>query len=109
MTQQKLPKLVQETLDWYINQEYLKEWKEKMLQIHYQYHRVIECHDYYCDGTRIILRKLPHLTNTTIIDFILYNYRRMSDECIELQILNTNRDIVSDRLSPNYLHQKLYP
>ena len=37
MTQQKLPKLVQETLDWYINQEYLKEWKGKISEVHIRY------------------------------------------------------------------------
>ena len=97
MIQQKLPKLVQDTIDWYINQEYLKEWKGKISEVHIRYTILSFFMEY------------PHTYDCTYILCFgqMYNYRIL--HILPLQnIRNINGNIVGT-LSPNYIHQILYP
>ena len=99
MTQQKLPKLVQDTIDWYINQEYLKEWKGKMGIICGEYQAFVYGNDseIYMYSNNIYIWNNPKL----------YNYRELFYHPYHSDIRDKNKNRVGS-LSPNYFHQKIY-
>lgn len=106
MTQQKLPKLVQETIDWYANREYLKEWKGKISKVCEQYQRGRPCVLHF--GVRFNLDRSSNPKD--------FNYRQkwtIFGETTHLEksyenIMDINGKSVA-LLSPNYYHQKFYP
>ena len=107
MIQQKLPKLVQDTIDWYINQEYLKEWKGKMSEV---------CEEYQRGTPHVLHFGVRFNLDRSISNPKDFNYRKRWTVLGETTHLEKSYENIMDingkrvaLLSPNYYHQKLYP